>query len=208
MLELLFSNPFAFVLVFGGIILAIGLHEAAHCFMADHLGDPTPRSLGRLTLNPLAHLDPMGTLVILVTGFFGWGKASPFDPYNLKDPKRDTALIALAGPAVNLALAIICSLLLRLSLPIVFTDVLFTFIHLNVGLAIFNLLPVPPLDGSKIIGLFMSHETGYKYQRLSGQNSYLLILILILPLFGGHSLASLVTSPIINFILSLLIPVV
>src|SRR3989304_6068303 len=98
MLDLLFTNPFSFVVIFGGIITAIGIHEAAHCYMADYLGDPTPRSLGLLSLNPLVHLDPLGTLVILVTGAFGWGKPSPFDPYNLKNPTRDTALIAPAGP--------------------------------------------------------------------------------------------------------------
>src|SRR3989304_4344518 len=117
MLDLLFTSPLSFVVIFGGIIIAIGIHEAAHCYMADYLGDPTPRSLGRLTLNPLAHLDPLGTLVILVTGAFGWGKPSPFDPYNLKDVRRDTALIALAGPVSNILLAILLSFLFRLFSP-------------------------------------------------------------------------------------------
>src|SRR3989344_6644428 len=115
MLDLLFTSPLSFVVIFGGIIIAIGLHEAAHCYMADYLGDPTPRSLGRLTLNPLSHLDPLGTLVILVTGAYGWGKPAPFDPYNLADPRRDTALIALAGPASNILVAILLSLIFRIS---------------------------------------------------------------------------------------------
>src|SRR3990172_7540669 len=102
----LFQNPYAFVVIFGGLILAIGLHEAAHCYMADYLGDPTPRSLGRLSLNPLVHLDPMGTLVILVTGGWGGGKPPPLEPYNLKDPRRDIALSSLAGPVSNILLAI------------------------------------------------------------------------------------------------------
>lgn len=208
MLELLFSNPFAFVLIFGGIIIAIGLHEAAHCYMAEYLGDPTPRSLGRLTLNPFAHLDPLGTLCIVITGFFGWGKPAPFDPYNLKDPKRDTALIALAGPVSNLLIALIFSLLLRFFIPDFLFSIVIFFIRLNVGLAIFNLIPVPPLDGSKIVGLFLSHEAGYRYQKLSGQNSQLLLLLLILPIFGGTSLASILVSPIISSILRLLIPAV
>src|SRR3972149_10745574 len=117
MLSLLFQNPLAFVVIFGGLIIAIGIHEAAHCFMADYLGDPTPRSLGRTTLNPLAHLDPLGTLVIVVTGMFGWGKPAPFDPYNLRHPQRDTAFIALAGPVSNILLALAISLLWRI-LPI------------------------------------------------------------------------------------------
>src|SRR3989344_2725143 len=144
MLSLLFSNPYAFVVIFGGIILAIGIHEAAHCYMADYLGDPTPRSMGRLSLNPLVHLDPLGTLVILFTGLFGWANPPPFDPYNLKDPRRDTALIALAGPVSNILLAILLSLPLRfLSIPNSLVPIAYSLIALNINLAIFNLIPVP-----------------------------------------------------------------
>src|SRR3989344_5807861 len=151
MLPLLFSNPYAFILFFGGLIIAIGIHEAAHCYMADYLGDPTPRALGRLTLNPLAHLDPLGTIVILVTGAFGWGKPSPFDPYNLKNPRSDTAKIALAGPVSNILLAVLLSFLFRLfSPPYALSTILYSLISLNINLALFNLIPLPPLDGSKI----------------------------------------------------------
>lgn len=202
MLELLFSNPQAFLVAFGGIILAIGFHEAAHAYMADYLGDPTPRSLGRTTLNPLAHLDLLGTMVILVTGFFGWGKPAPFDPYNLKDPKRDTALIALAGPACNIIIALLISLLVRLGPPTQVDLILRFLIQLNIGLALFNLLPVSPLDGSKVIGAFMSNESATKYQSYSNP---LLLLALIMPFFGGRSLASIVISPIMTAILRLLL---
>lgn len=197
MLDLLLSNPWAFIVSLGGIIIAIGIHEAAHCYMADYLGDPTPRSMGRLTLNPIAHLDPLGTLMIVVTGLFGWGKPAPFDPYNLKDPKRDTALIALAGPASNILLAILLSIILHLSaLPLALSTVLFFLIALNVNLALFNLLPVPPLDGSKIFT---------KFSQLTTHN-HLLILLLIIPIFSGHSLASLIISPISRLILNILLP--
>lgn len=197
MLDLLFSNPPAFVVIFGGIILAIGLHEAAHCYMADYLGDPTPRSLGRLTLNPLAHLDPIGTLAILVTGMFGWGKSSPFDPFNLRNPRRDTAFIALAGPASNIVMAIFLSLIIRFThLPENIAYLVFTLVTLNINLAIFNLIPIPPLDGSKVF---------LKNSPFSGQNSYLWLILLVLPIIGGHSLASLIISPISNFLLHLLI---
>lgn len=196
MLDLLFISPLSFVVIFGGIIIAIGVHEAAHCYMADYLGDPTPRSLGRLTLNPLAHLDPIGTLVILVTGAFGWGKPSPFDPYNLRNPQRDTALIALAGPVSNLLLALGLSLIARLAVPQFLASIIFFLVSLNVNLALFNLIPVAPLDGSKI---FFKN-----YQLIT--NNYLLILAIILPIFGGHSLASLIISPVSNFILHLLLP--
>lgn len=196
MLELLFTNPLAFVVVFGGIVIAIGIHEAAHCFAADYLGDPTPRSLGRTTLNPLAHLDPLGTLVILVTGFFGWGKPAVFDPYNLQHPRRDTALIALAGPATNLLLAILLSFVVRiLPTPHTLDAIFYSLVRLNIGLALFNLLPVPPLDGSKIF---------LRSPLFGSQNSYLWLLLLILPIFGGYSIATLVISPIANAILSVL----
>lgn len=192
----------SFVLIFGGLILSVGFHEAAHCFMADYLGDPTPRSLGRLTLNPLVHLDPVGTLAILFVGF-GWGKPAPFDPYNLSNPKRDTALIALAGPVTNILIAIALSLILRfVSVPTQVYQPILNILVINLGLAFFNLIPVPPLDGSKIIGVLMSHETASRYQRI---NNPLLLLALIFPIFGGASLASLIISPAINFVLHLLV---
>jgi Zn-dependent protease len=204
LLNLLYTNPFAFILVFGGILFAIGFHEASHAYMADYLGDPTPRSRGRTTLNPLAHLDPVGTLVILVTGFFGWGKPAPYDPYNLRDPKRDTALIALAGPSSNLLLAILFSVFAHLfPMPILISEILVNFISINIFLALFNLIPVPPLDGSKIAGIFMSNENAARY---ANQNNLLLLLLLILPIFGGYSIASLIISPVANFLLRLILP--
>jgi len=197
MLGLLFTDPLQFVIIFGGLIIAIGIHEAAHCYMADYLGDPTPRSLGRTTLNPLAHLDPLGTLVILVTGVFGWGKPSPFDPYNLQHPRRDIALIALAGPATNLILAVALALVWRvIAVPQTISAVLYFLIRLNINLALFNLIPVPPLDGSKF----------FATTQFLGRNSYLLLLLLILPIFGGYSIASLIISPISTAILRVLLP--
>jgi len=196
MLDLLFTNPFAFIVIFGGIILAIGIHEAAHCYTADYLGDPTPQALGRKTLNPLAHLDFWGTVVLLITGRFGWGKPAPFDPYNLKNPGRDSKLIALAGPISNLIIAICLSALLRIlnisNLSIL--GILGHLIALNINLALFNLLPIPPLDGSKILLR--------NYRLLT--NNYLLILA-ILPIFGGHSIASIIISPISQFLLRFLL---
>ncbi|KKS32993.1 MAG: Peptidase M50 [Candidatus Amesbacteria bacterium GW2011_GWA2_42_12] len=195
MLSLLFQSPLEFIVVFGGLILAIGLHEAAHCYMADYLGDPTPRSQGRLTLNPLAHLDPLGTIAILLTNF-GWGKASPFDPYNLKDPKRDTAIIALAGPVSNILVAVLLSILFHSLSNLSILGILSFLIQLNINLAIFNLIPVPPLDGSKILGLFLSHETALKYQR---NNNILFLIPLLL-------VAPMIVSPISSFILRFLLP--
>ena len=192
LLNLLLTNPAEFMLVAGGLIIAIGLHEAAHCYMADRLGDPTPRSMGRLTLNPIAHLDPIGSLAILFAGF-GWGKAAPFDPYNLSNPIRDIALIALAGPATNIVLAILASIVFRATqLPPQITEVLFIFISLNINLALFNLIPIPPLDGSKIVSPTKSlHIT---------PNSYFLLIILLVT-----GIIPMILSPINNFILRILL---
>ncbi len=207
LLALLFADPQKFVIIFGGLIIAIGLHEAAHCFMADYLGDPTPRSLGRTTLNPLAHLDPLGTLVILVTGVFGWGKPAPFDPYNLRHPQRDTALIALAGPVTNILLAILVSLLWRiLPIPGSITAVFFYLVRINVSLALFNLIPVPPLDGSKVLAGVLNRNISRDFENFAGGNSLLLLFLLLLPIFGGQSIASLIISPLANILLRFLIP--
>lgn len=198
------------------LIVAITIHEAAHCYMADYLGDPTPRSQGRTTLNPKAHLDligsillPLGAMLTRSPVMFGWGRPAPYDPYNLKNPRRDTALIALAGPISNLILAILVSIVLRfLGNSPGFTSFALTLaIQVNVSLALFNLLPVPPLDGSKIISLFLSPEANYRYLRLSNKHSYLLIFLLILPLINGQSLVSLVLTPINVLLMQLLIPI-
>src|SRR3990172_11954241 len=100
----LFNNPLSFVFWLLGLTVAITVHEFAHAYAAERLGDPTPRLMGRLTLNPLAHLDPLGTLMLLIARF-GWGKPVQFDPFNLRHPRRDSALISLAGPASNLIMA-------------------------------------------------------------------------------------------------------
>ena len=193
MLELLFTSPFAFIIVFGGLIVAIGIHEAAHCYMADYLGDPTPRALGRTTLNPIAHLDLVGTLMILVTGRFGWGKPAPFDPYNLQNPQRDTALIAFAGPISNILLAIGLSLVFHLLSNLSILGILKYLISLNLNLALFNLIPVPPLDGSKI---FLGKSP---FGEHNSTMSLIILIVVVMPL------ASYIISPISSFLLSLLI---
>ncbi len=196
MLELLFQNPFAFIVVFGGLILAIGIHEAAHCYMADYLGDPTPRALGRTTLNPIAHLDLVGTLMILVTGRFGWGKPAPYDPYNLAHPDRDTKLIALAGPASNIVFAIALSLIYRLGTwPLALSTIFYSLISLNINLALFNLIPVPPLDGAKIF-----FQSSNQSSVISNQWVSILILIFLIIPIAGY-----IISPISQYLLNILL---
>lgn len=204
LISLLFSDPISFVLVAVGLVISVTIHEFAHAFVADKLGDPTPRYQGRVTLDPRAHLDPLGTLAILLIGF-GWGKAVQFDPYNLKDPKRDTALIALAGPASNIILATVLSLMIGvLNLQGIAIAVLLPIIFINVMLAIFNLVPVYPLDGSKIAQAILPKEVALEYELFMTRYGNFVLLALILPLFGSRSAISQLISPVIEFVITLL----
>ena len=186
------------------LIIAITVHEAAHAAAADHLGDPTPRSQGRLTLNPLSHLDPVGTIALLIF-HFGWGKPVQFDPYNLRNPRRDSALISLAGPASNLLLAALLSLSMKI-FP--FSDILYSLfsvlISLNVILAVFNLVPVYPLDGEKILTGILSPRLAQEYQGVMRQYGTLILIFLIIP-FGGNSPISALITPVISVLSNLLL---
>ncbi len=204
MLGLLFTSPLAFLLILIGLLLSISLHETAHCYVTDKLGDPTPRVMGRLTLDPRAHLDPLGTILIILTGF-GWGKAAPYDPYNLKSPVRDTAIIAAAGPLTNLLIAILLASISRLiggDLFAVFAEFL---IYINLALALFNLLPVFPLDGGKIMRAILPRESSLEYEATMERYGQFILLFLILPIFNGQSAVTQLLGPIINLLTNLLI---
>ena len=185
------------------LLIAITVHEFAHAWMADHLGDPTPQLEGRLSLNPLKHLDPVGTLMLLVFRF-GWGKPVMFDPYNLRHPRRDGALISLAGPGINLVLATICSLLVKLTPLSAWAILLVPLIIMNINLAIFNLLPVAPLDGEKILAGILPRAWADEYQDFMRAYGMVLLILLILPL-RGSSLAISLIMPVINLIAKLLL---
>lgn len=161
------------------LLVAAPLHELAHAYTADHLGDPTPRRSGRLTLNPLAHLDPLGTILLLVAGF-GWAKPVPIDPGYFPDWRRGIILVSAAGPLANVILAFLFGLPFKLGvvLPPPVGHLLATLVLVNAVLAVFNLIPVPPLDGSKIlIGLLPPHLS-LAYARL--QNYGVLILFALI----------------------------
>lgn len=190
------------------VLIALVCHEFAHAYTADRLGDPNPRLAGRVSLNPLVHLDPLGTIFIILTGF-GWGKPVQFDPYNLKHPAQDGAVIAAAGPVINLFIAVISGLCWRF-LPLtwsfnalgIFLRLLFT---VNLSLGVFNLLPIYPLDGHHILRSFLSPDARRSYDRFNRSFGFLAAYILILPLFGGTSLASYLITPAINFASSLIL---
>jgi len=173
------------------VLIALCLHETAHGFVAYKLGDPTARNLGRLTLNPLKHLDPIGFICMLLFGF-GWAKPVPINTRYFKNPKRDMAISALAGPVSNLLLAVVFALLLKLyysffifSVPANVAYFIYLFlvlgIRLNITLAVFNLIPIPPLDGSRIVLLFLPTETYFKIMRYE---RYLSIALMIALAFG------------------------
>ena len=201
MIQYLFSDPLVFILVVVSLLIAVTVHEFAHAYIADRLGDPTPRLMGRVTLNPLAHLDPVGTIFILLVGF-GWGKPVMFDPFNLEHPRRDAAIISFAGPATNLIMAFLVALAVRIApVPVMLA---LPIIQLNLILALFNLIPVHPLDGFKIVGGLLSEEQAEDWYGLS-RYGMIILLALLLPLTPAGSIVSLILQPPLAFLLQLLL---
>ena len=162
------------------LLASMTLHELAHAYVATRMGDPTPREHGRLTLNPIAHLDPLGTAMFAITYFlssfiFGWAKPVLVDPSYFRRPQHQMALVAVAGPAVNFAVALaFIAVLIHGDLEGTAFDVALLSYQVNLVLGIFNLLPIPPLDGSRIVGAFMGQET---YARWSALDQYGIFII-------------------------------
>ena len=186
-------DPITFAYFAVSLLAGLTIHEAAHAFVADRLGDPTARKLGRVTLNPLAHLDPAGTLMIVFASIFGigigWGKPVPVNPNNLRpDAKTGNAIVAAAGPVSNLLLAAVLSLLLARGFESeILATVLFYTVIVNVSLAVFNMLPVPPLDGFSVLLGILPNGPAYSLSRLYQYGPGILLLLVF---FGGNLLGA------------------
>lgn len=210
MLTTLLTDPTQFFAGIIALLVAITIHEFAHAFAADRLGDPTPRVQGRLTLNPLAHLDPLGTLMLILVRF-GWGKPVQFDPYNLENPRRDAAIISVAGPVSNLIVATITAIALRLLFhtgyaPELFGLFAFQLIYLNVILAVFNLIPIHPLDGGKILIGLLPPDLAPEWDQILNRYGIFILIFLVFPIFGGEPIVSRLIGPLINLFINILLP--
>jgi Zn-dependent protease len=204
MIGTLISSPLSFLASLLAIVAAITIHEFAHAWTADRLGDPTPRLQGRLTLNPLAHLDPIGTLMLILFRF-GWGKPVQFDQFNLRNPRRDTMLISIAGPVSNLLTAVLAAIVLRLLPANLLTFLtLQPFIIISVVLAVFNFVPIHPLDGGKILSGILPPSLAREWEQIQTQFGTLLLIMMVLP-WGGTAPIFYLTGPIIQFIINLLL---
>ena len=183
------------------VLMAITFHETAHGFVAYKLGDPTAKNQGRLTLNPLAHLDPVGALLMFVAGF-GWAKPVPVNPFYFNgDRNKGMMLVSIAGPLTNLALSFIAYFIYVAGdafsgIPFLHTF-LYQMIVLNIYLAVFNLIPIPPLDGSKILAGFLPRATAYKYLNTVEQYGFLILMVLII-----FNITDMILVPIANLILN------
>ncbi|MCG8435622.1 MAG: site-2 protease family protein [Gammaproteobacteria bacterium] len=198
------------------VLFAITLHEVAHGWVAKQLGDPTAQMLGRITLNPIKHIDPVGTvlvpllLLVLPGNFlFGWAKPVPITPQNLRNPRRDMAIVALAGPTANFIMALLWAIIARaavwldepfLTNPLVLMG--FAGIAINLVLMILNLIPLPPLDGGRIVSNLLPPRTSAKYDLVEPYGFMILVLLLMTGILGG------LLSPFFNFFQSLLLSLV
>lgn len=194
-------DPLGFIFAIVILILSVVAHEVSHGYAAERLGDPTARLAGRLTLNPFAHLDLVGSFIVPVLsslgGFIiGWAKPVPYNPYNMRDPHWGGAFVAAAGPLTNIAIAVTFGLLVRFSslfaLPDPFIAIAIIIAYINTILAIINLIPLPPIDGSKILSALLPFHLQQKFLQFqdfiyrAGPLGILAILLLIIFVFGNY----------------------
>jgi len=202
----LISSPVKFIYFIVALIIGITIHEFCHAWTAYKLGDPAPKKMGRVSLNPLAHLDPLGTVFLFLAGF-GWGKPVIFNPKNFAHEKKGIILTSYSGAIANIMVAFIFSIPYRLNIYFNFGlentwfYILFDYIvNLNLILAAFNILPIPPLDGSKILYLFVNEKTMAKLEQIGMP---LLFLVLFLSIFLNFNFFILILTYIVNWLLYL-----
>lgn len=214
-------DPVLFLASFLVIVLSLSLHEFAHAKFADLAGDPTPRIQGRVTLNPLKHLDPFGTLALLLSSLsgvgFGWGRPVQVDPRKMRNPKWDHFTSVLAGPVSNLVLAIIFAAIMRFTQfgtsfsgmlgggAEIVPAILFMGVVINIGLFAFNLIPLGPLDGHWLVGAFLpdrARDRWYHWNRTTG--SIVLLVLIFMPAFTGFSVIGRVLRPVAEALFALL----
>ena len=213
------SEDFVARVIVVAIMLLVGfpVHEFAHALAAYRLGDSTAKLFGRLTLNPVAHFDPLGGILLAVSfigsGFgFGWAKPTPVNPANLAGGRRGEAMVAAAGPLSNLVLAAAAALPLRFILntnlatevPELIILILGLFVYINLVLMVFNLLPIPPLDGSKVLFAFLPARLVWQWRPILEQYGFILLLLLFF-LPPGNSIGGQILGPILNAIFRLLV---
>jgi Zn-dependent protease len=211
----LLLNPSIEVIIVLAVIIFVALpfHEFAHALAAYRLGDGTAKLFGRLTLNPLVHIDPLGALLIVLAGF-GWAKPTPVNPLNLRGGRQGEAIVAFAGPASNLVLAAAAALPLRyilatdVGVPDVVVSGLAIFVQINIVLLIFNLLPIPPLDGSKVAFALMDRRTEMRWRPVLEQYGFLILLaVAFLPILPGGTILGVVFDGLVSPLFRLLVGV-
>jgi len=186
----LISDPLSVVYTLPGILIGLTVHEWAHAFAADRLGDPTAKNMGRMTLNPLAHIDPFGFLCLLLVGF-GWAKPVPVNSRNFKNFKRDDIIVSLAGICTNLIVALLATVVLyvgvygSLGANVAFMNIVMAIVTINLSLAVFNLLPVYPLDGSHVFESLLMRKIPRVMLFLRQYGYYILIGLLITGVISG-----------------------
>ena len=198
------------------LLLTLTIHEFSHGYVAYLFGDDTAKRAGRLTLNPISHIDPIGLLMLFIV-HIGWAKPVPVNPYNFTNQKRDMAITAAAGPVSNFVMAIILSVIFNLlktvnpdllysgsAIAQFFTSMLVYAILINLALGIFNLIPIPPMDGSKILGGFLSDEAYYKYTAQERKGAQILMIIFVVSYVFKLNLIGAIIMPPLNFFLKLL----
>ena len=189
------------------LLMSLTIHEFSHGYVAYLLGDDTAKRAGRLTLNPISHIDPFGLLMLFIA-HIGWAKPVPINPHNFQNYKRDTAITAAAGPAANFMIALILAFIfnkMKFNANPYLMGMIYYGILINLALGIFNLLPIPPMDGSKILGGFLSDEAYYKFTAQERKGAQILMIIFVVSFVFKLNIIGRIIIPPINFLMNLLV---